>query len=84
LPEFILPKINIIYWKRSQAIKLRLKAFSYRKIQKRLEFSTSFIGLTHRKYLAGGVAALKLKHPALKSYLTKEQVSAIIQWLSQP
>lgn len=37
----------------------------------------------HRKYLVWGVAALKLKYPGLKSYLTKEQLSATIQWLSQ-
>jgi hypothetical protein len=63
LQNFIAPTKIIIYGKRSQAIKLRLKAFSYRKIQKRLEFLTTFIAPTHRKYLAGGVAALKLKYP---------------------
>jgi transposase len=71
-------------WNISQAVKLRLKGFSYREIEKRLEFSTSFIAPTHRKYLAGRVATLKLKYPSLKSYLTKEQLSATIQWLSQP
>ncbi|WP_445242869.1 helix-turn-helix domain-containing protein [Microcoleus sp. N3A4] len=40
-------------WKKSQAVKLRLKGFSYREIAKRLEVSTSFIAQTHRKYLAG-------------------------------
>jgi transposase len=53
-------------------------------MEKRLEVSTSFIAPTHRKYLARGVAALKLKYPGLKSYLTKEQLSASIQWLFQP
>ena len=38
----------------------------------------------HRKYLVWGVAALKLKYADFKSYLTKEQLSATIQWLSQP
>jgi transposase len=84
LQNFISPTKNIPEWNISQAVKLRLKGFSYREIEKRLEFSTSFIAPTHRKYLAGGVAALKLKYPGLKSYLTKEQLSATIQWLSQP
>jgi len=84
LQNFISPTKNIPEWNISQAVKLRLKGFSYREIEKRLYFSTSFIAPTHRKYLAGGVAALKLKYPGLKSYLTKEQLSASIQWLSQP
>lgn len=84
MQNFISPTKNIPDWNISQAVKLRLKGFSYREIEKRLEFSTSFIAPTHRKYLAGGVAALKLKYPGLKSYLTKEQLSATIQWLSQP
>lgn len=84
MQNFISPTKNIPEWNISQAVKLRLKGFSYREIEKRLEFSTSFIAPTHRKYLAGGVAALKLKYPGLKSYLTKEQLSATIQWLSQP
>jgi len=84
LQNFIFPTKNIPEWKRVQAVKLRLKGFSYREIEKRLEFSTSFLAPTHRKYLAGGVAALKLKYPGSKSYLTKERLSATIQWLSQP
>ena len=63
LQNFIFPTENIQEWNISQAVKLRLKGFSYREIEKRLEFSTSFIAPTHRKYLAGGVAALKLKYP---------------------
>ena len=84
LQNFISPTKNILEWNISQAVKLRLKGFSYRQIEKRLYFSTSFIAPTHRKYLAGGVAALKLKYPGLKSYLTQEQLSASIQWLSPP
>jgi transposase len=84
LQNFISPTKNIPEWKRVQAVKLRLKGFSYLEIEKRLEVSTIFIAQTHRKYLAGGVAALKLKYQGLKSYLTKEQLSATIQWLSQP
>ncbi len=84
MQNFISPTKNIPEWNISQAVKLRLKGFSYRQIEKRLYFSTSFIAPTHRKYLAGGVVALKLKYPGLKSYLTKEQLSASIQWLSPP
>ena len=84
MQNFISPTKNIPEWNISQAVKLRLKGFSYRQIEKRLYFSTSFIAPTHRKYLAGGVAALKLKYPGLKSYLTQEQLSASIQWLSPP
>jgi transposase len=84
LQNFISPTRNIPECNISQAVKLRLKGFSYREIEKPLEFSTSFIAPTHRKYLAGEVAALNLKYPGLKSYLTKEQLSATIQWLSQP
>ena len=84
MPNFISPTKNIPEWNISQAVKLRLKGFSYRETEKRLEVSASFIVPTHRKYLAGGVVALKLKYPGLKSYLTKEQLSATIQWLSQP
>jgi len=79
LPNFIYLTKNIPKWNISQAVKLRLKGFSYRELEKRFEFSTSFIAPTHRKYLPGGVAALKLKYPGLKSYLTKEQLSATIQ-----
>lgn len=84
MPNFIFHTKNIPEWNISQAVKLRLKRFSYREIEKRLEFSTSFIAPTHRKYLAWRVAALKLKYPGLKSYLTKQQLSATLQWLSQP
>jgi transposase len=72
LQNFISPTKNIPEWNISEVLKLRLKGFSYREIEKILEFSTSFIAPTHIKYLAGGVAALKLKYPGLKSYLTKE------------
>ena len=84
MPNFISTTKNIPDWNISQAVKLRLKGFIYPETEKRLEFSTSFIASTHRKYLAGGVAALKLKYPGLKSYLTKEELSATIQWLSKP
>ena len=84
MPNFISTTKNIPEWNISQAVKLRLKGFIYPETEKRLEFSTSFIASTHRKYLAGAVAALKLKYPDLKSYLTKEQLSVTIQWLSQP
>ncbi len=84
MQNFIFPTQNIPEWNISQAVKPRFKGFSYLEIEKRLEFSTSFIARTHRKYLAGGVAALKLKYAGLKSYLSKEQLSATIQWLSQP
>jgi transposase len=50
LQNFISPTKNIPEWNISQAVKLRLKGFSYREIEKRLEFSTSFIAPTHRKY----------------------------------
>ena len=83
MQNFISLITNIPEWNISQAVKLRLKGFSYREIEKRLEFSTNFIAPTHRKYLVWGVAALKLKYAGLKSYLTKEQLSATIQWLSQ-
>ncbi len=83
MPNFIFPTKNITEWKISQAVKPRFKGFSYLEIEKRLEFSTSFMARPHRKYLVWGVAALKLKYAGLKSYLTKEQLSATIQWLSQ-
>jgi hypothetical protein len=63
LQNFISPTKNIPEWNISQGVKLRLKGFSYREIEKLLQFPTSFIAPTHRKYLAGGVAALKLKYP---------------------
>ena len=63
MQNFISPTQNIPEWNISEAVKLRLKGFSDREIEKLLEFSTSFIAPTHRKYLAGGVAALKLKYP---------------------
>jgi transposase len=80
LQNFISPTKNLPEWNISQDVKLRLKGFSYREIEKLLQFSTSFIAPTHRKYLAGEVAPLKLKYPSLKSYLTKEQLSTTIQW----
>ena len=83
MPNFIFPTKNITERKISQAVKPRFKGFSYLEIEKRLEFSTSFMVRHHRKYLVWGVAALKLKYVGLKSYLTKEQLSATIQWLSQ-
>jgi hypothetical protein len=72
LQNFISPTQNIPEWNISEAVKLRSKGFSDREMEKLLEFSTSFIAPTHRKYLAGGVAVLKLQYPGLKSYLTKE------------
>jgi hypothetical protein len=60
LQNFISPTQNIPEWNISEAVKLRLKGVSDLEIEKLLEFSTSFIAPTHRKYLAGGVAALKL------------------------
>ena len=72
MQNFISPTPNIPEWNISEAVKLRLKGVSDLESEKLLEFSTSFIAPTHRKYLAGGVAALKLQYPGLKSYLTKE------------
>jgi transposase len=79
--------LGIGHWEegpRRAYLTTRSNRYSYREIEKRLEFSTIFIAQTHKKYLTGGVAALKLKSPGLKSYLTKEQLSATIYWLSQP
>ena len=68
MQNFISPTQNIPEWNISQAVKLKLKGFSYREIEKRLEFLTSFIAPNHRKYLAGGVPALKLKYPFKKLF----------------
>lgn len=83
LQKFILHTKDIREWKRGQAVKLRFQGFSYREIEKRLEVSTSFIAQTQSKYLSLGIAGLKLKYQGSKSYLTTEQLSSTIQWLSR-
>ena len=83
LQNFILPTKDIREWKREQAVKLRFKGFNYREIENKLEVSTSFIAPTQRKYLSLGIAELKLKYQGAKSYLTTEQLSSTIQWLSR-
>jgi putative transposase len=84
LQKFILHTKDIREWKRGQAVKkLRCQGFSYRESEKVLEVSTSFIVQTQRKYLSLGIAGLKLKYQGSKSYLTTEQLSSTIQWLSR-
>ncbi|MEG4348311.1 hypothetical protein QUA70_26775 [Microcoleus sp. LAD1_D5] len=68
---------NLIKGKKAQAVLLRLKEFSYRETEKRLEVSTSFIAQTHRKYLAGN-RGIKVKISRLKSYPQR------LDFLAQP
>jgi transposase len=58
---------------RASAVSLRLRGFSYREIEHRLEVSTSFIAQSQRKFLTQGIQGLKLGYRGSRSYLTPQQ-----------
>lgn len=84
LQDFISNTRDVREWKRAEAVKLRLRGFSYREIEERLEVSTSFIAQTQRKFLIYGIRGLKLGYRGSKGYLTSEQKIEIMSWLNQP
>src|SRR6476469_3283314 len=81
LQDFISNTRDVREWKRASAVRLRLRGFSYREIEQKLEVSTSFIAQSQRKFLTQGIAGLKLGYRGSKSYLTLIQKLEIKAWL---
>lgn len=69
--------------KRAIAVRMSFKGYKHRQIQESLSVSSGFISKWTQIFAMKGLSALKLAHKGSAGYLTKEQHSAIIDWLQK-
>ena len=84
LQELIVNAREVRYWKRLEAVRLRLLGFSYQEIKHILLVSISFIAKIQKKYIEKGIQGLQLQYKGSKSYLTSSEKAEIQEWLKLP
>lgn len=67
--------------KRALTVKLALEGWAYRAIQQSLGVSYGFISKWKLCFQSQGIPGIKLAYKGRESFLTKEQMSAVITWL---
>lgn len=81
LKDFINSNPDARELKRALAVKLVLEGWAYRAIQESLGVSYGFISKWKTRFQARGIPGIKLAYKGRESFLTKEQIETVIDWL---
>ena len=68
--------------KRGLAVKMAIQAYPYKRISQLLRVSSFSIIDWKKRFKANGIEGIRLGHKGSKKYLTDEQLSEIVKWLS--
>jgi len=82
LESFIKSNLDARELKRGLAVKMAIQEYPYKKISQLLGVSSFSISDWKKSFKANGIEGIRLGYKGLKKYLTDEQLSEIIRWLS--
>jgi transposase len=82
LESFIKSNPDARELKRSLAVKMATQGDTYQRISQLLGVSSFSISDWRKKFKANGIEGIRLGYKGSRKYLTDEQVSGIIEWLS--
>ena len=83
LESFIKSNPDTRELKRGLAVKMAIQEYPYKKISQLLGVSGFSIGDWKKRFKANGIEGNKVGHKGSRKYLTDEQLSEIVEWLSK-
>ena len=81
LEDFIRSNPDARELKRALAVKMTLSQYTHAQIEALLGITSGFISKWKLRYVADGVAALRLAHRGSQPYLSADQRQQVIDWL---